>query len=116
MRRPGLRIAPAINTSTCCQVGVVKAWLNGSIQAASLSCRMPARIRPPNPIGERLDRIESAANPWCDHKGFNGHAPSKNGQSRAKTLYAARCGVIRDGSPLPEVILGRVASFERRAR
>ena len=35
VRRPGLRIAPAINTSTCCHVGVVKTWLNGCIQVAS---------------------------------------------------------------------------------
>src|SRR5947209_19287132 len=72
-------MAPAINTNTCCHVGLVKPCRNGSIQAASLGRPTPA-IRPPNPIGERLDRIESAANPWCDHKGFNSDAPSENGQ------------------------------------
>src|SRR4051812_17561690 len=94
VRRPGLRIAPAINTSTCCQVGLVKAWLNGSIQAAKLRRPTPARIRPPNPIGERLDRIESAANPWGDHKGFNNHEPSENGQSRADNSSAAGNGPV----------------------
>ena len=44
-------------------VGLVKPCLNGSIQAASLGRPTPA-ICPPNPIGDRLDRIESAANPW----------------------------------------------------
>src|SRR4051812_14796376 len=84
-------MAPAINTNTCCQVGLVKPCLNGSIQAASLGPPTPA-IRPPNPIGERLDRIEAAANPWCDHKGFNSHAPSENGQSRAEAEAEIRTG------------------------
>src|SRR3954453_17771773 len=81
-------MAPAINTNTCCHVGLVKPCLNGSIQAASLARPTPA-IRPPNPIGERLDRIESAANPWCDHKGFKNDAPSENGQSRADVIAPA---------------------------
>src|SRR5947209_1564223 len=82
-------MAPAINTNTCCHVGLVKPCRNGSIQAASLGRPTPA-IRPPNPIGKRLDRIESAANPWCDHKGFNSDAASENGQSRA---YSWRTGM-----------------------
>jgi hypothetical protein len=84
VRRPGLRMAPAINTNTCCHVGLVKLCGNGFIQPASLARPTPA-IRPPNPVGERLDPIESAANPWCDHKGFNSHAWSENGQSRAQS-------------------------------
>jgi len=38
VRRPGIRTAPTIRTSTCCHVGAVKAALNGSIQEPNLVC------------------------------------------------------------------------------
>ncbi len=86
-------MASAINTSACRQVGVVNAWLNGSIQAANFSCPIPARLPTSIPridAGEKLDAIRSAANPRCDHKRFNAQTASKNGQSRAKKRILAR--------------------------
>src|SRR5512132_577027 len=37
VRRPGVRMAPAISTSTCGHVGAVKPAMNGCIQPSNLS-------------------------------------------------------------------------------
>src|SRR6516162_9943598 len=76
VRRPGVRMAPTISTSTCCQVGAVKPCWNGCIHAASLvgASRLkpvPAIYSPESAPGERLGRAESAANPLIDHIRFN---------------------------------------------
>jgi hypothetical protein len=75
--------APRLLASySACALGHKACWEGFSVLYRRAPRRpTPARIRPPNPIGERLDRIESAANPWCDHKGFNSRARSENGQS-----------------------------------
>ena len=75
-------------------VVIVKARLNGAIQADNLvgaaPHELPPAFVPRIDLGRRLARIRSAANPRLNHKGFNSPVTTENGQSRAKGVSRER--------------------------
>jgi hypothetical protein len=85
VRRPGVRMAPAISTSTCGHVGAVKPAMNGCIQPSNLSGMVRAEyvsdICPRIDASERLADGESRANPRRNHMRVNS-VGSRTGQMR----------------------------------
>src|SRR6187397_2256671 len=90
VRRPGVRMAPAISTSTCGHVGAVKPAMNGCIQPSNCLAwcarSMYLTSVPEIDASERLADGESRANPRRNHMRVNS-VGSRTGQMRHQLSF-----------------------------